>query len=78
MLCKSFEAEEDHNVKVVEKMKGLVESLKGRVEEEMKNDDAGAFIGKVDPNKQLKIESEELLTKNLVQGLNTALSEILF
>ena len=44
----------------------------------MKNDEAGAFIGKVDPNKQLKIESEGLLTDNLVQGLNTALSEILF
>ena len=38
----------------------------------------GRFIGKVDPNKQLKIESEGLLTDNLVQGRNTALSEILF
>mgnify|MGYP001057237841 CR=1 FL=1 len=71
MLCKSFEVEEDQNLKVVEKMRGLVKSLKGRVEEEMKNDE-------VDPNKQLKIESEGLLTDNLVQGLNTALSEILF
>ena len=78
MLCKSFEVEEDQNQKVVEKMRGLVKSLKSRVEEEMKNDEAGAFIGKVDPNKQLKIESQGLLTDNLVQGLNTALSEILF
>lgn len=77
MLCKPFEAQEETNLKMVKEMKHLVKSLKDRVEEESKDKDE-LFVGRVDPNKQLKIDAEELLTDNLVQGMNATLSEILF
>ncbi len=80
MLCKPFETQEKHNLELVKNMKEQVKSLKNRVEEEgkIKEGEESAFVGKVDPNRQLKIESEELLTDNLVQGMNATLSEILF
>lgn len=77
MLCKPFEVQEETNLKMVKEMKHLVKSLKDRVEEESKDKDE-LFVGRVDPNKQLKIDAEELLTDNLVQGMNATLSEILF
>ena len=78
MLCKPFETQEESNLKLVKEMKGLVKSLKNRVEEESKENDSNLFVGRVDPNKQLKVDAEELLTDNLVQGVNATLSEILF
>ena len=50
--------------------------LKNRVEEESKRSEGG-FVGEVDP-RQLKADAEELLTGNLIQGVNATLSEILF
>ena len=55
----------------------LVRELKNRVEEESKRPEGG-FVGEVDPNRQLKADAEELLTGNLIQGVNATLSEILF
>ena len=58
----------------------MVRSLKERVEEEGRldqEDRKNAFVGRVDPNQQLKNDSEELLIQNLVQGMNTVLGEIL-
>lgn len=78
MLCKPFEVQEESNLKLVKEMKSLVKSLKDRVEEESKQEEKNQFVGRVDPNKQLKVEAEELLTDNLVQGVNAVLSEILF
>ena len=78
MLCKSFETQEQSNLQLVKEMKGLVKSLKDRVEEETKENAESGFVGRVDPNKQLKLDSEKLLADNLVQGINTTLSEILF
>ena len=76
MVCKPFNDLEKHNLDLVEDMQTMVRALKERVEEESKEDTS--FVGRVDPNKQLKIDAEELLTDNLVQGMNATLGEILF
>ena len=76
MVCKPFSEMEKHNLNLVEDMQTMVKALKERVEEESKED--SSFVGRVDPNKQLKIDAEELLTANLVQGMNATLGEILF
>lgn len=76
MVCKSFDSMEDHNLELVENMYNMVKSLKERVEEETKED--ASFVGRMDPHQKLKTDSEELLTENLVQGMNAALGEILF
>ena len=79
MLCKPFESQEESNLHLVKGIKNLVKSLKDRVEEEGKEGQTdNSFVGRVDPNKQLKVDAEELLTDNLVQGVNATLSEILF
>lgn len=79
MLCKSFERQEERNEQLVGEVKSLVRELKNRVEEESKRSEGeGAFVGEVDPNRQLKEDAEELLTGNLIQGVNATLSEILF
>ena len=75
MVCKPFNDLEKHNLDLVEDMQIMVKALKERVEEESKEDNS--FVGRVDPNKQLKIDAEELLTDNLVQGMNATLGEIL-
>lgn len=77
MLCRSFEKQESTNQQLVKSMKNLVKDLKNRVEEE-KTDEKKSFVGHVDPNRQLKVDAEELLTDNLIQGMNATLSEILF
>ena len=76
MVCKPLNDLEKHNLDLVEDMQIMVKALKERVEEESKEDNS--FVGRVDPNKQLKIDAEELLTDNLVQGMNATLGEILF
>ena len=77
MLCRSFEKQESTNQQLVKNMKNLVKDLKNRVEEE-KTDEKKPFVGHVDPNRQLKVDAEEFLTDNLIQGMNATLSEILF
>ncbi|CBK24468.2 uncharacterized protein [Blastocystis hominis] len=77
MLCQSFERNEERNGRLVSEVKSLVRELKNRVEEESKRSEEG-FVGEVDPNRQLKADAEELLTGNLIQGVNATLSEILF
>ena len=77
MLCRSFEKQESTNQQLVKNMKSLVKDLKNRVEEE-KMDEKKSFVGHVDPNRQLKVDAEELLTDNLIQGMNATLTEILF
>ena len=77
MLCQSFERNEERNGRLVSEVKSLVRELKNRVEEESKRSEGG-FVGEVDPNRQLKADAEELLTGNLIQGVNATLSEILF
>ena len=77
MLCQSFERNEERNGRLVSEVKSLVRELKNRVEEESKRPEGG-FVGEVDPNRQLKADAEELLTGNLIQGVNATLSEILF
>ena len=71
MLCKPFEVQEESNLKLVKEMKSLVKSLKDRVEEESKQEEKNQFVGRVDPNKQLKVEAEELENiKRLVSEIN--------
>ena len=77
MLCQSFERNEERNGRLVSEVKSLVRELKNRVEEESKRSEEG-FVGEVDTNRQLKADAEELLTGNLIQGVNATLSEILF
>ena len=69
MLCQSFERNEERNGRLVSEVKSLVRELKNRVEEESKRSEGG-FVGEVDPNRQLKADAEELLTGNLIQGVN--------
>ena len=76
MVCQPFDDLKKHNLELVEDMQTIVKALKERVEEESKDD--AAFVGRVDPNKQLTRDAEELLTNNLVQGMNATLGEILF
>ena len=76
MVCKSFDAMEDHNLELVDNMLSMMKSLKERVEEETKED--ASFVGRVNPNRKLKEDSEELMMENLVQGMNATLGEILF
>ncbi|KAK8796520.1 hypothetical protein WA588_000651 [Blastocystis sp. NMH] len=76
MVCQPFDDLKKHNLELVEDMQTMVKALKERVEEESKED--ASFVGRVDPNKQLKRDAEELLTNNLVQGMNATLGEILF
>lgn len=79
MLCQSFERQEERNERLVGEVKSLVRELKNRVEAESKQAEGeAAFVGEVDPNRQLKADAEELLTGNLIQGVNATLSEILF
>lgn len=75
-MCQPFDDLKKHNLSLVEDMQTMVKALKERVEEESKED--ASFVGRVDPNKQLKRDAEELLTDNLVQGMNATLGEILF
>ena len=76
MVCQPFDDLKKHNLELVEDMQTMVKALKERVEEESKED--ASFVVRVDPNKQLKRDAEELLTNNLVQGMNATLGEILF
>ena len=76
MVCQPFNELEKHNLALVEDMQTMVRALKERVEEESKED--ASFVGRVDPNKQLKIDAEELLKDNLLQGMNATHREILF
>ena len=76
MVCQPFDDLKKHNLELVEDMQTMVKALKERVEEESKED--ASFVGRVDPNKQLQRDAEELLTNNLVQGMNATLGEILF
>ena len=75
-MCQPFDDLKKHNLELVEDMQTMVKALKERVEEESKED--ASFVGRVDHNKQLKRDAEELLTNNLVQGMNATLGEILF